>query len=134
MRLPASTRLRGLSSTRLQEVDAWPDTGLLLAATNQPYLVDPALWRRFDSILTFEMSDPSMLQTAVRRFLSTDAMAFEPFVHLLAASLHGHSLADVERAVSTLRQNPVPGLTTVGRGGRASERFRRRLCVRAHTA
>ncbi|MBL8450169.1 MAG: AAA family ATPase [Dechloromonas sp.] len=99
--------LKRLVTAILQEVDAWPDTGLLLAATNHPELVDPALWRRFDAILTFEMSDPATIAVAVRRFLGADAKAFEPVVALLAASLQGNSLSDVERAVTTLRRSAV---------------------------
>lgn len=120
--------LKRLVTAILQEVDAWPDTGLLLAATNHPELVDPALWRRFDSILTFEMSDPSTIETAVRRFLGSDVMAFEPFVHLLAASLHGQSLSDVERAMTTLRRNAVlegsaPAEVVVGLAARHVDRL-----------
>lgn len=99
--------LKRLVTAILQEVDAWPDTGLLLAATNHPELVDPALWRRFDAILTFEMSDPATIEIAVRRFLGADVQAFEPVVSLLAASLQGNSLSDVERAVTALRRNAV---------------------------
>ncbi len=99
--------LKRLVTAILQEVDAWPDTGLLLAATNHPELVDPALWRRFDAILTFEMSDQATIEIAVRRFLGTDVLAFEPVVRLLAASLQGSSLSDVERAVKALRRNAV---------------------------
>lgn len=99
--------LKRLVTAILQEVDAWPDTGLLLAATNHPELVDPALWRRFDAILTFEMSDPAIIAAAVRRFLGGDAKAFEPVVGLLAASLRGNSLSDVERAVTTLRRGAL---------------------------
>ena len=97
--------LKRLVTAILQEVDAWPDTGLLLAATNHPELVDPALWRRFDAILTFEMSDPAVLNTAVRRFLGPDTTMFEPVIELLATSLHGSSLSDVERTVTGLRRN-----------------------------
>jgi hypothetical protein len=43
--------LKRLVTVMLQEVDDWPDTDLLLAATNHPELVDPALWRRFDAEL-----------------------------------------------------------------------------------
>jgi SpoVK/Ycf46/Vps4 family AAA+-type ATPase len=99
--------LKRLVTAILQEVDAWSDTGLLLAATNHPELVDTALWRRFDAILTFEISDQSTIDLAVRRFLGSDAKAFEPFVALLGASLQGSSLSDVERAVTTLRRNAV---------------------------
>lgn len=97
--------LKRLVTAILQEVDAWPDTGLLLAATNHPELVDTALWRRFDVILKFEMSDSATIAVAVRRFLGADVKAFEPVIALLANLLNGSSLSDVERAVTALRRN-----------------------------
>ena len=99
--------LKRLVTTILQEVDAWPDTGLLLAATNHPELVDPALWRRFDSILTFERSDAPNLSLAIIRFLGADVAAYRSFVPLLASALQGQSISDVERAVASLRRNAV---------------------------
>jgi len=99
--------LKRLVTAILQEVDAWSDSGLLLAATNHPELVDPALWRRFDAILTFDRSDPAIVEVAVRRFLGADLIAFGPLVSLLAASLRGSSLSDVERAVTALRRSAV---------------------------
>lgn len=120
--------LKRLVTAILQEVDAWPDTGLLLAATNHPELVDPALWRRFDAILTFEVSDPDTIELAVRRFLGSDGKAFEPFVGLLAASLHGNSLSDVERSITTLRRNAVlestdPAEVAIGMAAQFVERL-----------
>jgi SpoVK/Ycf46/Vps4 family AAA+-type ATPase len=97
--------LKRLVTAILQEVDSWPDTGLLLAATNHPELVDPALWRRFDAVLTFDASDPKLIAAAVERFLGADAKAFGASVALIAAALHGASLSEVERVVATMRRS-----------------------------
>lgn len=99
--------LKRLVTAILQEVDAWPDTGLLLAATNHPELVDPALWRRFDAILTFDRGDSVAIEAAVKRFLGPDLKAFQPWIAMLASSLQGSSLSDVERTVTALRRNVV---------------------------
>lgn len=99
--------LKRLVTGILQEVDAWPDTGLLLAATNHPELVDPALWRRFDAILTFDQNDASNLSLAIRRFLGVDLSAYEAYVPLLASALQGKSMSDVERAIVSLRRSAV---------------------------
>lgn len=99
--------LKRLVTAILQEVDAWPDTGLLLAATNHPELVDPALWRRFDAILTFGQSDSPSIERAIRRFLGSDAAAYESYVSLLATALQGNSMSEVERAIAALRRNAV---------------------------
>jgi hypothetical protein len=97
--------LKRLVTAILQEVDAWPDTGLLLAATNHPELVDPALWRRFDAILKFDNPSLDMIEAAVRRFLGADLAPFESVVPLLARGLCGQSLSEVERTVVTLRRS-----------------------------
>ena len=96
--------LKRLVTVILQEVDQWPDTGLLLAATNHPELVDPALWRRFDAVLEFSAPDASATLEAVRRFLGQDIEALAPWVSTLASGLQGKSLSDVERAIASLRR------------------------------
>jgi hypothetical protein len=99
--------LKRLVTAILQEVDNWPDSGMLLAATNHPELIDPALWRRFDAILQFEMSDREAVAVAIRRFLGRDAEQFDPWINVLASSLMGQSLSDVERSILTMRRNAL---------------------------
>ena len=97
--------LKRLVTAILQEVDSWPDSGLLLAATNHPELIDPALWRRFDVIFRFPNADITTVERGIRRFLGRDAKDFEPFIAMLADALKGSSLSDVERSVIALRRH-----------------------------
>lgn len=99
--------LKRLVTAILQEVDAWPDTGLLLAATNHPDLIDPALWRRFDVVLNFGPAQADDIEAAVRRYLDQDLPAFEPWVGMLCFSLQGQSLSEVERTVIGLRRQAI---------------------------
>lgn len=96
--------LKRLVTVMLQEVDQWPDSGLLLAATNHPELVDPALWRRFDMVVKFDTPDAASINLAIKRFLGDDQKVFQPWVDILAAGLQGQSLSDVERSINTLRR------------------------------
>lgn len=96
--------LKRLVTVMLQEVDQWPDTGLLLAATNHPELVDPALWRRFDLVLKFDAPDAAAIATAIQRFLGDDLPLFASWIDVLAAGLQGQSLSDVERSINALRR------------------------------
>jgi hypothetical protein len=99
--------LKRLVTAILQEVDNWPETGLLLAATNHPELIDPALWRRFDAVLSFDQATPAGILAAVERFMDQDMVSFGPWIEMLAATLHGQSLSEVERTVLSLRRNAV---------------------------
>jgi anti-sigma factor RsiW len=105
--------LKRLVAGILQEVDGWPDSGLLLAATNHPELVDPALWRRFDAVLHFDAPTRQQLEDGIRRFLGPQADLFDPFVSMLAETYGSQSLSDVERSINALRRqvalngNPV---------------------------
>ena len=54
--------LKRLVTVLLQEIDAWPAGGLLLAATNHEQLLDPAVWRRFERRVIF--TSPSAAQQA----------------------------------------------------------------------
>jgi len=99
--------LKRLVTVMLQEVDQWPDSGLLLAATNHPELVDPALWRRFDLVLKFDAPDAAAIAMAIERFLGEDLKVFAPWLDVLAAGMQGQSLSDVERSINTLRRGHV---------------------------
>lgn len=99
--------LKRLVTVILQEVDAWPDSSLLLAATNHPELIDPALWRRFDAVLTFTIGDIHSVTAAVRRFLGPDFTQFEAWESLLAAALQGMSLSEVERTITAMRRQAI---------------------------
>lgn len=96
--------LKRLVAVILQEVDNWPDSGLLLAATNHPELVDPALWRRFDVVLNFGTPTRQQIEAGIRRFLGPQADLFDPFVSMLAETYSKQSLSDVERSINSLRR------------------------------
>lgn len=105
--------LKRLVTVILQEVDEWPASGLLLAATNHPELIDPALWRRFDLVVEFGSPDASAVADAVGRFLGPDLKKFEKWLEVLSYSLQGQSFSDIERLVRRLRRGLVVGGGTV---------------------
>src|SRR5262245_59598390 len=49
--------LKRLVTVLLQEVDDWPASGILVAATNHAELLDPAVWRRFEMPIEFPLPD-----------------------------------------------------------------------------
>ncbi|MBI2690369.1 MAG: ATP-binding protein [Solirubrobacterales bacterium] len=49
--------LKRLVTVLLLELDRWPSGQLLIAATNHPHLLDPAIRRRFDQLIEFPLPD-----------------------------------------------------------------------------
>lgn len=103
--------LKRLVTVLLQEIDGWPPEGLIVAATNHPSLLDPAVWRRFERVVTFPMPDTNGLEMAIRRFLASDADSVVGLERALAVGLQGLSYSDVERlVVGARRAAAVDGL------------------------
>jgi SpoVK/Ycf46/Vps4 family AAA+-type ATPase len=96
--------LKRLVTVLLQELDDWPATGLLLAATNHPDLLDPAVWRRFEMIVSFPTPDAKRVRQAVHAYLGTRAGDGEPWQEVLAMVLQGLSFSEIERSLMTARR------------------------------
>lgn len=54
--------LKRLLTVLLQLIDSWPSTSILIAATNHPELLDPAVWRRFELKLDFTNPDTEQVK------------------------------------------------------------------------
>ena len=95
--------LKRVVTVMLQEIESWPDDSLLMAATNHPELVDPALWRRFDAVIRFPHPNHGSIGQAIARFLANDGEVFEKYIDAMAAIFAGKALP------RTIRLSAVPG-------------------------
>lgn len=93
--------LKRLVTVILQEIEEWPESGVLLAATNHPDLLDPAIWRRFDQVIRFPMPSRSELRALVAHLVG-DGRADGDLLDALAAVLTGCSFSDVKRSVDQI--------------------------------
>lgn len=96
--------LKRLVTVILQEVDEWPATGLLLAATNHAELIDPALWRRFDLVINFKSPEMPAVKQAIKRFLGPDYALFGRWIDILTFAFNGESFSDIERDLQRFRR------------------------------
>jgi hypothetical protein len=103
--------LKRLVTVILQEVDEWPATGLLLAATNHPELIDSALWRRFDLIVEFKLPEAAAIRDAIKRFLGPDFALFARWIDVLAFAFRGQSFSGIERELQRFRRAIALGTT-----------------------
>lgn len=97
--------LKRLVTVLLQEIDDWPATGLLLAATNHPDLLDPAVWRRFEMVASFALPSPDQVSEAVRQFLGSDSDPGPGWRHALSIALQGQSFSDIHRTIVGARRS-----------------------------
>lgn len=101
--------LKRLVSVLIQQIDDWPSTGVLLAATNHPDLLDPAIWRRFEMHVEFPLPN----EDGARVFIEAHLNAYSPEVggwsDILAAAFAGRSFSDIERDLIAARRNAALG-------------------------
>lgn len=101
--------LKRLVTVLIQQLDDWPTSGVLVAATNHPDLLDPAIWRRFELHIDFPLPD----QELIARFIDATLTPYFASVHkwrdLLALGLEGRSFSDIERALISARRSAALG-------------------------
>jgi len=96
--------LKRLVTVLLQEIDDWPPTGLMLAATNHPDLLDPAIWRRFEAVLKFNKPPRVQIESQIKRLLKNQIDDVELWSRVLSDVLTGESFSEVERQITLLRK------------------------------
>jgi len=90
----------------LQMTDRYRGPSLLLAATNHPALLDEALWRRFDEVLTFELPTVHQSRQLLRlRLKGVSHSGLE--IDQYASALKGLPHAAAEKLVIDARRNAI---------------------------
>lgn len=96
--------LKRLVTVLIQQIDDWPSTGLLVAATNHSELLDPAIWRRFETKVEFPMPDQAAIQAFAKGMLTPTADGGSSWADVLAVALRGKSFSDVEILINGARR------------------------------
>jgi SpoVK/Ycf46/Vps4 family AAA+-type ATPase len=105
--------LKRLVTVLLQEIDDWPSNSLLLAATNHPGLLDPAVWRRFEMVLSFENPDRPKVEQFVNAMLQPHIKDHALWAEILSWVYLGKSFSQIEknilhlRKISAIRNQPL---------------------------
>jgi SpoVK/Ycf46/Vps4 family AAA+-type ATPase len=100
--------LKRLVTVLLQEIDEWPATGLLIAATNHEELLDPAVWRRFDRIIKFPKPSSQDLQYTINELLKNDYFDEKnTIIDILSILLEGVSYSDITKEIKNARKESI---------------------------
>lgn len=92
--------LKRLVTVLLQTLDDWPESSILIAATNHSELLDPAIWRRFDLQVKFSNPTPKMIETYIEQLhpdLKNDK-------NILCNLFSGRSFSDIERTFNLAKK------------------------------
>lgn len=101
--------LKRLVTIMLQEVEEWSSESLLLATTNYPKLIDPALWRRFDMVVNFPRPDETSIKHAIKRFLGSDYKLFSDWIDILKIIFESYSFSQIEKELNRFRRSLALG-------------------------
>lgn len=83
-------------NTVLQGLDALGPEVVVIAATNHPHLLDPAIWRRFPYKIEFGLPDQDVRSALWSHFLYEDKNATDNQASMFAKVSEGLSGADIE--------------------------------------
>ena len=97
--------LKRLVTVLLQQLDDWASSGLLLAATNHAELLDPAVWRRFEEQVEFDLPEREAARAFVNGLLEPIVPKAGEWSDVLSVALAGQSFSDIERKVNSARRS-----------------------------
>ena len=95
--------IKRVVNTFLQLLDGFNGRSLVVAATNFEQALDPALWRRFDDVLRFDLPDANGLEALIRR-RCRPLRVTDRQVQRILTDVSGASFADAERVCLDARR------------------------------
>lgn len=97
--------LKRLVTVLLQAIDEWPANGVLVAATNHPELLDPAVWRRFERVINFPAPTIAEIRELAGRLAGNEVDV--ETINLVAAALQGGGFADVVKEINVAKRDSI---------------------------
>lgn len=107
--------LRRVVNVVLVELDRWPDSSLLVAATNHAQLLDPAVGRRFDRTINIDLPDRRSRRAILHGLAATAGADVDPsMLDLVGDVSDGMSGSDLTRTWNAALRRSVLDTTKVG--------------------
>ncbi len=96
--------LKRLVTVLIQQIDDWPSSSLLIAATNHSELLDPAIWRRFESTIDFPIPSLGAAESFINACLKNYIKDSSVWGSILSLAFQGLSFSDIEIKLNTARR------------------------------
>lgn len=91
--------LKRVVNAVLQMIDAYANRSVLIAATNHEFILDTAIWRRFEEVFHFSPPTVEQLHCLLEMKLRGVRRDFDPRTTRITSRFKGLSHADVERVL-----------------------------------
>ncbi|GMV16556.1 MAG: hypothetical protein AMXMBFR56_47800 [Polyangiaceae bacterium] len=108
--------LKRIVNVLLMELEVWPSSGLLIAATNHPELLDRAIWRRFEKVIFIDLPSASVRRALlVRQLAKLQHPTTDDVVDTCVAATEGASGSEIAALVRTCVRAAVLEATPIDR-------------------
>ena len=97
------SEIKRVVNTFLQLLDGFHGRSIVVAATNFEQALDPAIWRRFDDVVRFDLPDKASLEALIRRRFRPLRIT-DPQIKTILDAVAGASFADAERVCLDARR------------------------------
>ena len=88
--------LKRVVNSLLQAMDSFDSSkSIIIAASNHQYLLDPALWRRFDALIEFPLPGKTEREIYLQRLLN--GVNFDGSLEYIGKNMSSLSYADIQR-------------------------------------
>lgn len=91
--------LKRVVTALLQNFDNMPPNVFLIAATNHEHLLDPAIWRRFNYVITLSYPDEEQRTELIKRWLDEYSVEYNLKIDLLTSITVNRSTAQLKELV-----------------------------------
>lgn len=99
--------LKRLVTVLLQQLDDWSSSNVLISATNHPGLLDPAIWRRFEEHIQFDLPESDEIKTFVKDLLKLELPVESEWFDIMPILFQNQSFSDIERTIKNLRKTAL---------------------------
>ncbi len=102
--------LKRVVNSLIQNIDSFSADSILIAATNHHELLDPAIWRRFSTVITLEKPQKEEIEQLLRSLLKDKKNNFldnTKKLDLIVEALYGLSHSDIKTVVFNALKNVI---------------------------
>lgn len=100
--------LKRLVNVLLKEIENYPSSGVIIAATNHPELLDKAIWRRFDRTIEIPMPDSTERKKLLYRHLENyDKAIGENTIDYIVSHSQSINAADICKLCEHIKRQMI---------------------------